>query len=191
MIPRLVIASKNEAKIAEIERLITSTGFAEEIVRGLDWSDIEETADTLIANALLKGRAVTEATGLPCLADDTGLEVAALGGQPGVHTARYGGSGATCEDNVAKLLSELGSTPERRATFRTAVALVFPDGVEVTAEGALEGLIASEPRGSGGFGYDPVFEVDGLTLAEMGFDVKNSLSHRVRAVTALMEAVGL
>lgn len=191
MIPRLVIASKNDDKIAEIEDVLTTAGLAEEIVRGLDWPDVEETGDTLMANALLKGRAVADATGLPCLADDTGLEVDALGGDPGVHTARYAGVGATYRDNVAKLLSEMAAETNRKAAFKTVVALVLPDGVEVIAEGVLEGTIANEPRGSGGFGYDPVFEVAGVTLAEMGAESKNSMSHRARAIRALVAEVGL
>ena len=191
MIPRLVIASKNPDKIAEIEEVLSATGLAGEIVRGLDWPDVDETGSTLEENALLKARAVVEATGLPVIADDTGLEVAALDGAPGVHAARFAGAEARYEDNVAKLIDAMAGEEDRRARFRTVVALVFPDGVEMVAEGALEGTIAHRPRGGRGFGYDPVFEVEGPTLAEMSAGEKNDLSHRARAIRALAESLGL
>lgn len=191
MIPRLVVASKNPDKITEIEGVLDGTGLAEEIVRGLDWPDVDETGSTLEENALLKARVVVDATGLPVLADDTGLEVEALDGAPGVHTARYAGDAARYEHNVAKLIEEMSGIGDRRARFRTVVALVFPDGVEVTAEGVLEGTITERPRGDGGFGYDPVFELEGRTLAEMGPEEKNRLSHRALAIRALAESLGL
>lgn len=190
MIPRLVVASKNPDKVSEIEEILNETGLAQEIVRGLDWPEVDEIGDTLEENALLKARAVVGATGLPSLADDTGLEVAALDGAPGVHTARFAGIGARYEDNVVKLIEVLDGADDRSARFLTVVALAFPDGVEITAEGMLEGSIAEQPRGLGGFGYDPVFEVDGQTLAEMDVDEKNSLSHRARAIRALADSVG-
>jgi XTP/dITP diphosphohydrolase len=191
VIPRLVVASKNPDKIGEIEGVLDGTGLAGEIVRGLDWPDVEETGATLEENALIKARAVVGATGLPVLADDTGLEVAALDGAPGVHTARYAGAGARYADNVEKLIEAMAGMTDRRARFRTVVALTFPDGVEMTAEGVLEGAITEKPRGGGGFGYDPVFEFEGQTLAEMGREEKNRLSHRARAIRALAESLGL
>ncbi|HEX6299053.1 MAG TPA: RdgB/HAM1 family non-canonical purine NTP pyrophosphatase [Acidimicrobiia bacterium] len=190
MIPRLVVASKNPDKVSEIEGILSETGLAREIVRGLDWPEVQETGASLEENALLKARSVVGATGLPVLADDTGLEVAALDGAPGVHTARFAGEGARYEDNVAKLIEVLDGRQDRSARFRTVVALAFPDGVEIVADGVLEGVIAERPRGGDGFGYDPVFEVDGRTLAEMGVDEKNSLSHRARAIQALADSVG-
>ena len=190
MIPRLVVASKNPDKLSEIEGILSQTGLAQEIVRGLAWPDVEETGATLEANALLKARAVAGATGLPALADDTGLEVSALGGAPGVHTARFAGDGARYEDNVTKLIEVLEDQDDRSARFRTVVALALPDGVEIVADGVLEGVIADQPRGPGGFGYDPVFEVEGRTLAEMGVEEKNSFSHRARAIRALADSVG-
>lgn len=190
MIPRLVVASKNPDKVSEITEILAETGLASEIVRGLDWPDVEESGASLEENALLKARAVVEATGLPALADDTGLEVTALGGAPGVRTARFAGDGARYEDNMAKLIEVLDGQADRTARFRTVAALAFPDGVEVVAEGALDGVIAERPRGERGFGYDPVFEVDGRTLAEMGVEEKHSLSHRARAIRALVEHVG-
>ncbi len=191
MIPRLVIASKNRDKIIEIEAVLGEVGMADEVVRGLDWPDVAETGNTLEENALLKGRSVVEAVGLPVIGDDTGLEVAALHGAPGVFTARYAGPEATYADNVAKLLREMAGEHVRAARFRTVVALVMPDGVEVVAEGSLDGVITRAPRGPGGFGYDPVFEVSGRTLAEMTLNEKNELSHRARALRALAAAVGI
>lgn len=191
MIPRLVLASKNPDKIAEIEAVLVGTGLMGEIVAGLDWPDVEETGDTLEHNARLKARAVVGATGLPALADDTGLEVAAIDGAPGVHTARFAGPRARYQDNVAKLLGVMEGVDERRARFRTVVALAFADGVEMVAEGTLEGQITGRPRGERGFGYDPVFEVDGKTLSEMTSAEKNALSHRARAIRALVESLGL
>lgn len=191
MIPRLVIASKNQDKIAEIEEILAETGLAGEIVHDLAWDDVEETGATLEENALLKARAVVEATGLPALADDTGLEVDALDGAPGVHTARFAGEGARYEDNVAKMIEVMVDVGDRSARFRSVVALVFPDGVEVVAHGSIEGVIANEPRGSVGFGYDPIFEVDGKTFSEMTADEKNELSHRGRALRILVESLGM
>jgi XTP/dITP diphosphohydrolase len=189
VIDRLVVASKNRDKIGEMESVLVGTGLVGEIVRGLDWPDVDETEDTLEGNALLKAHAVFAATGLPSVADDTGLEVAALGGDPGVYTARYAGPDATYADNVDKLLRELAGHGDRTATFRTAIALVSGDHEPIVVEGHIIGRIAEERRGSGGFGYDPVFEVDGLTFSEMGADRKNELSHRARAIRALAEVL--
>jgi len=191
LIPRLVIASKNSDKIREIEDILGSMGLAEEIVRGLDWLDVEETGESLEENALIKARAVTETTGLPVVADDTGLEVDALDGEPGVRTARFAGPDATYDDNVIRLLEAMEGVEDRTAHFRTVVALVFPDDVEVVAEGSVDGVIARARRGSGGFGYDPIFEVAGRTLAEMTVQDKNDLSHRARALRALGQRLGL
>jgi XTP/dITP diphosphohydrolase len=191
VIPRLVIASKNPDKIPEIEAVLLESGVADEIVDGLEWPDVDETGETLEENALLKARAVVEFVGLPVIGDDTGLEVKALGNAPGVFTARYAGAGASYADNVAKLLAELGEERDRTARFRTVVALAMPDGVEVVAEGVLEGGITRRRRGSGGFGYDPVFEVSGRTLAEMTLKEKNELSHRARAIRALAASIGV
>jgi len=191
LIPRLAVASKNPDKITEIEEVLGSIGLADEIVQGLDWPDVEETGETLEENALIKARAVMKATGLPAIADDTGLEVEALGGLPGVHTARFAGSDATYDENVVRMLEVMEGVSDRVARFRTVVALVFPDGVEVVAEGWVEGVITKSRRGSGGFGYDPVFEVKGRTLAKMTAEEKNQLSHRARAIRGLGEALGL
>lgn len=189
MIPRLVVASKNPDKISEIEDVLREISLADEVVRGLEWPDVEETGSTLEDNALLKARAVVEATGLPSLADDTGLEVEALEGAPGVHTARFAGEAASYVDNVTKLLRVMEGEANRSARFRTVAALAFPDGSEVVAEGAVDGFISHSRRGEGGFGYDPLFEVDGRTLSEMGIEEKNRLSHRARAIRALAGTV--
>ena len=190
MIPRLAVASKNPDKVREVEEVLASTGMVSEIVRGLDWPDVEETGETLEENALLKARAGTGATGLPALADDTGLEVDALQGRPGVRSSRFAGLEATYDENVALLLEVMAGVKDRSARFRTVVALVFPDGVEITAEGVVEGSIIEEPRGNSGFGYDPVFEVDGRTFGEMTLEEKSLLSHRARAIRALAESLG-
>ncbi len=184
---RVVVASKNADKIREIESVLADLDHPIEVVRGLEWDDVEETEDTLAGNALLKARAVVEATGVAAIADDTGLEVTALGGAPGVHTARYAGEHATYAENVAKMLRELQGVPDRRARFRTAIALVTPEGDEIVVHGELVGSIATEARGEGGFGYDPIFEVESRTLAEIGAGAKNEMSHRGRAIRALAE----
>lgn len=191
MIPRLVVASKNPDKVAEIEEVLEGTGLADEIVCGLDWPDIEETGETLEENALLKARGVVDAIGLPVLADDTGLEVDALGGAPGVESARFAGPNAEYSENVDRMLEVMEGVDDRRARFRTVVALVFPDGVELTADGCVEGVITGSRRGERGFGYDPVFEVEGRTFAEMTAEEKHDLSHRARAIRALAAELGL
>lgn len=182
---RVVVASQNPDKVAEIEAVLGEMGLVGEIVRGLTWPEVVEDAPTLEGNAVLKARAVLAATGLPAIADDTGLEVDALGGAPGVYTARFSGPGATYESNVTALLAAMDEVEDRAATFRTVMALVTPDGDEVIAEGRLDGAITTERRGEFGFGYDPVFEVDGRTLAEIGETEKNAMSHRARAIRAL------
>jgi XTP/dITP diphosphohydrolase len=158
--------------------------------------DIVEDADTLVGNARLKARALVAATGTAAVADDTGLEVDALAGAPGVYSARYAGEEATYADNVTKLLRELGALEDdggaRRASFKTVALVAFPDGSEVWAEGVLTGTISTEARGTNGFGYDPVFVpegADGRTFAEMRPDEKDAVSHRGRAFRALAAAL--
>jgi len=182
---RLVVASANPDKIAEVEKIWEELGVGSRIVRGLTWEDVEETGETLEENALLKARAVSAATGLPSLADDTGLEVDALGGRPGVRSARYAGENVTYQDNVALLLTEMEGRRDRSARFRTVAALVWPSGPVLVAEGVLEGRITTDPRGEGGFGYDSVFEVRDRTLAEITASEKNRISHRGRALRSL------
>ena len=191
---RLVSASANADKVAEMAAILRPFGI-ELILRPAGLPDVVEDGDTLLANARLKAAAVCTATGEPSVADDTGLEVDALGGAPGVHTARFAGEGATYADNVAKLVASLAawpSAPARAARFRTVALACFPDGRELWAEGTVEGRIAGAPRGTNGFGYDPVFvpdEGDGRTFAELEPDEKHALSHRGRAFRALAAAL--
>ncbi len=187
---KLVCASANPDKVAEIAAILGPD--VELAPRPGDVPDVVEDTDTLEGNARLKATAIAAATGQPALADDTGLEVAALGGAPGVYAARYSGPDATYADNRAKLLAELAGHVDRRASFRTIVMVVWPDGSEVSAEGVCEGTIAEHERGERGFGYDPVFvpaEGDGRTFAEMTDSEKNALSHRARALRNLLSTL--
>jgi len=185
---RLVSATANPDKAAEIAAILGDTV---ELEPRPAWvPDVVEDADTLEGNARLKATAVAAATSLPALADDTGLEVDALGGAPGVYSARYAGEHATYADNVARLLQALaGVAPARRtARFRAVMVVAWPDGRELVADGVCEGMIAEAPRGDGGFGYDPVFvpaDGDGRTFAEMSGAEKDEVSHRGRAVRAV------
>ena len=190
---RFVLASANPDKAAEIRAVLERPGL-ELLPRPGDVPDVDETGDTLVENARLKAAALAAATGQPAVADDTGLLVDALGGAPGVRSSRYAGEGASYADNVGKLLAELaGVAPEQRtARFETVALVRWPDGREVAATGAVEGRIATEPRGDGGFGYDPVFvplEGDGRSFAEMSAEEKHALSHRGRAFRALAQAL--
>lgn len=182
-----VLATANPDKAKEIADILGETVTL--LPRPIEVSDISETGTTLLENARLKARAIVDATDRPAIADDTGLEVDALGGDPGVYSARYAGETASYGDNVAKLLRELASVPERRtARFRTVAIAVYPNGEEVSAEGRVPGWITIEPRGTGGFGYDSVFvpaDGDGRTFAEMGLAEKNGISHRGAAFRAL------
>jgi XTP/dITP diphosphohydrolase len=184
---KLVLATANPDKAKELAGLLE--GFDVRL-RPADLPDVEETEDTLEGNARLKAVAVCQATGALAVADDTGLEVDALGGRPGVYAARYAGPGATYADNVAKLLEELTGVPAaaRTAQFRTVAIAHFPDGREIVAEGTVEGTIAAAPAGQDGFGYDPVFVPaggDGRTFAQMTRAEKAAVSHRGRALRAL------
>ncbi len=187
-----VIATLNRHKAAELHALLALPGV--ELLPLADWPGAEppeETGATLLANALIKARAAVALTGLPAIADDTGLEVDALDGAPGVHAARYAGPGATYADNVARLLRELSGVPadKRTARFRTVCVAAWPDGREIHAEGVLEGVITESHRGANGFGYDPVFVPRGetRTYAELSDAEKNAISHRARAVGVLGE----
>ena len=186
---RVVVASKNPDKIREVEAVLERTDHPWEIVRGLDWPDVDETESTLEGNALLKARAVSEATGHAAIADDTGLEVDAIDGRPGVLSARFAGQDATYDQNVERLLTELEGIDQRSARFRTAIAFVVPGAEPLIVEGVLEGSITEERRGDRGFGYDPVFAVGDRTYAEMSDDEKNEISHRARALRALVAAL--
>jgi XTP/dITP diphosphohydrolase len=183
----LVCASANPDKVVEIAAILGDEVRLEP--RPVDVADVVEDADTLEGNARLKATAIARATGRPAIADDTGLEVAALDGAPGVFAARFAGEDATYADNRAKLLAALDGVADRRARFRTVAMVAWPDGRETVAEGACDGMIAEEERGERGFGYDPVFvpvESDGRTFAEMSDEEKNALSHRARALRNLL-----
>ena len=188
---RLVLASANPDKAAEIAAILRAAVPGVELVsRPAGVADVEETGTTLLENARLKAAAIAAATGEAAVADDTGLAVDALDGAPGVYSARFAGEDATYADNVAKLLTELdGVAPERRtARFETVALVCWPDGREVAATGAVEGVITTAPRGERGFGYDPIFEPlegDGRTFAELLPMEKHALSHRGRAFRAL------
>jgi len=186
---RVVVASKNPDKIREVEAVLERMDHPWEIVRGLDWPDVDETEATLEGNALLKALAVSETTGLAALGDDTGLEVDALDGRPGVFSARFAGPDATYEQNVDRLLADLDGVADRSARFRTAIAFVVPGSTPLIVEGTLEGAITEERRGERGFGYDPVFAVGERTYAEMSDGEKNEISHRARALRALTVAL--
>ena len=186
---RFVLASANPHKVAEIRAILSAVGI-ELAPRPPDVPDVEETGATLEDNARLKARALCSATGLPAIADDTGLEVAALQGAPGVHSARYAGDAAIDSENVAKLLADLEGSTDRHARFVTVALAVWPDGRRAVARGVVEGEITTEPRGFGGFGCDPVFvpvEGDGRTFAEMTPDEKHAISHRGRAFRNLAD----
>jgi XTP/dITP diphosphohydrolase len=192
----LVCASANPDKAAELADVLATVGIRL-APRPAGLADVVEDGPTLLDNARLKAVAVAEAAGRPAVADDTGLEVEALGGAPGVRTARFAGDDATYADNVTHLLARLaavgaGRAGQRRARFRTVVLVRWPGGREVLAEGTVLGHIALRPRGGGGFGYDPVFVPDeggGRTFAEMAPADKHAISHRGRALRALADAL--
>ena len=188
---RVVCASANPHKVAEIYDLVG--GVIDLEPRPKDLSDVAETETTLIGNARLKAIAVGRATNQPALADDTGLEVDALNGQPGVFTARFAGPGATDEQNRRKLLDALNQNSNRLARFRTVILLLWPDGKEIICEGVCEGSIAPEQRGDRGFGYDSVFVPaagDGRTFAQMSVEEKHQYSHRAIAFRLLAKRLG-
>lgn len=198
---RLVLASANPDKAAEIVAILRGAldGRLELLARPAEVADVEETGDSFEENARLKARALLAATGAAAVADDSGLEVDALGGAPGVRSARYAGPVASYGDNVSRLLAELDGVADRRARFRTVALVAFPDGHELVAEGTCEGAIAPAPRGSRGFGYDPVFVADaagGRTFGELEEDDKHALSargqafRRLAALLAVAEAPG-
>jgi XTP/dITP diphosphohydrolase len=192
----LVIASANPDKGAELQQLlIDELGETVNLLARPEYvGEIEETGESLEENARLKAEAICQATGLAAIADDTGLEVHALGGAPGVYSARYAGEDASYADNVAKLLAELAGHKDRAARFRTVCVISFPDGSELVAEGAVDGLIGTEASGTSGFGYDPLFRPlsdSSRTYAELSAAEKHERSHRglaVRNVAALLRA---
>lgn len=186
---KLVFATNNAHKLEEVSAMLGDTFELLSLNDINCHADIPETADTLEGNARLKASFVYQNYGLNCFADDTGLEVEVLGGEPGVYSARYaGGEGHDSEANMRKLLAELEGKDNRKARFRTAISLIL-DGKEYLFEGIVNGEITTEKRGDSGFGYDPVFRPDGYeqTFAELGHEIKNQISHRARAVQKLCE----
>ena len=184
---KLVIATRNPHKLEEIHAIFDFQGL--EVCSSFDFPeipDVVEDGDTLEANAIKKAVEICKATGLPALADDSGLEVEAMNGEPGVYSARWSGEGCTYHDNNLKLLRELSGNPDRRARFRTVIALALPGEEPQTVEGSVRGRIIEELRGDQGFGYDPLFMPDGYnqTFAELPARVKNKISHRARALNA-------
>jgi XTP/dITP diphosphohydrolase len=186
----LIVATRNEHKLRELGEAMPGVEL-EPLPAEIELPP--EDGDTFAANALIKARAASAATGRPAIADDSGIEAVALGGRPGVRSARFAGEGAGDQENLAKLLAELEGAADRRVAYVCALALVSPEGTEQVFEGCCEGTLAERPRGSGGFGYDPAFvpedtgPEDDRTMAELSPDEKHAISHRGRAARALAE----
>lgn len=185
---KLVFATNNQHKLDEVRKVVTGD-FEIVSLSEIDChDDIPETADTLEGNALQKARYIKEHFGYDCFADDTGLEVEALNNAPGIYSARYAGPGHDSEANMNKLLQKMKDKENRKAQFRTAIALIL-NGKEYLFEGIVRGSIITEKRGNSGFGYDPIFVPENCTetFAELGNDIKNQISHRAEAVKKLIE----
>jgi XTP/dITP diphosphohydrolase len=196
--PRIAIATRNAHKVRELGQICADWPAEWVTVANHDpaaFPDVEETGETYLENAALKARAVAEALGLPALADDSGIEVDALGGKPGPRSARYAGDDATDEDNLRQLIRALKGIPTggRTARYRCLAVLAFPGGGELSAEGICEGVLETKPRGSGGFGYDPIFVPVGwsVTMAELTPDQKDRISHRGRAFRGLRDLLAV
>lgn len=190
----IAIASRNPGKIREIKQICADWP-AQWVVADEDpreWPDVEETGQTYLDNALLKARAVSRALDLPCVADDSGIEVDALDGAPGPRSARFAGEEATDEENLVLLIDSIRDERVRSARYVCVAVVAWPDGREIHAEAACEGTLITQRKGSGGFGYDPVFvplEGDGRTMAELTSDEKDAISHRGRAFRALRDSL--
>jgi XTP/dITP diphosphohydrolase len=196
MAVRVVLASKNAHKLIELRRILEQVGLAIELVGSdefPDLPDVEETGTTFAANALLKARAIAAVTGLPAIADDSGIAVDALNGMPGIYSARWAGTHGDDAANLRLLIAQLDHVPTSRrgAAFHCAAAIVTPQGDERVVEGTVDGTLLTSPRGSNGFGYDPIFVPLGyqVTTAEMSDDEKDAISHRARALTALAPVI--
>ncbi len=192
MAPQIVLATRNRHKLHELQRILEASGLEVELLGAdayPDLPDIPETEPSFSGNAQLKAREIARATGLPAVADDSGLCVDALNGMPGIFSARWSGRHGDDAANLALLLGQLSDVPDDRrgAAFHCAAAIALPDGTERVVEGTMEGVIIREPRGTNGFGYDPIFVPAGyqVTSAEMSADEKDAISHRARALRAL------
>lgn len=185
----IIIASANEGKIKEISKVLDKDFIFKTNRDFAGWPDVEETGETFLENALLKAKVLTEKYSLPAIADDSGLEVEALEGNPGVRSARYAGEPQNDQNNIAKLLENLKESANKKARFVTVAVFYKPDGSYIKAEGEVRGKIINAPRGTGGFGYDPVFVPEGYdrTMAELSLEEKNSISHRGKAFRMLRE----
>lgn len=192
----VVLASRNAHKLIELRRILEQVGLSIELVgtdEFPDLPDVEETGTTFAANALLKARAVAAFTGLPAIADDSGIAVDALNGMPGIYSARWAGKHGDDAANLNLLIAQLDHVPPSRrgAAFHCAAAIVTPEGDERVVEGTVDGTLLTEPRGSNGFGYDPIFVPLGrqVTTAEMSDEEKDAISHRARALSALAPVI--
>lgn len=185
---QLVFATNNLNKLSEVQKMLPESIQLLSLKDINCFDDIEETATTLEGNAQIKANHITEKFGYNCFADDTGLEVKSLNGEPGVYSARYAGEPANAENNMQKLLSELGEATDRQAQFRTSICLNL-NGKQYLFDGICNGTILSEKQGEKGFGYDPIFQPEGYTqsFAEMSSDEKNAISHRGKAIQKLVD----
>jgi len=196
-VTRLLLATRNPGKVVELRRILDAAGLDVELLdmsHFPDVPDVPETGATFTDNALLKARAVAEATGLLCVADDSGLTVDALNGMPGVLSARWAGRHGDDRANLELVLGQISDVPDERrgGAFVCVAAAIGPDGREAVAEGRMDGVIIREPRGSNGFGYDPIFVPYGLevTSAELSSEDKDAISHRGKALRALAPLLG-
>ena len=188
---KIIIATHNKHKLQEMSRILSPMGYevVTDLDLGIELSDVEENGETFLDNARIKAEAGCKESGLPCIADDSGLCVDALNGAPGVYSARYSGVHGDDDGNNRKLLSELSGVPteKRTAHFACAICVSFPDGSEVTATGKCEGYIGYEKKGTNGFGYDPLFMVGDRSLAQMTAQEKDAISHRGNALKELQK----
>ncbi len=192
----MILASRNKGKIREIGEILEKFGM-ETVSRddaGIDKFEVEETGETFEENSYIKAKAILDVAGAPTIADDSGIEVDAIGGDPGVYSARFAGPGCTPHDNNVKLLALLKDVPEekRTARFVSVITMLFPDGEKIVARGECEGKVAFEMRGENGFGYDPLFIPEGydITFGEMAPEEKNKISHRAKSLFKLEEKIG-
>ena len=186
---KFIIATNNQKKLKELERILNPLGINAVSAKeeGISLDDVEETGTTFAENAYLKAEAAFKKTGLPSVADDSGLCVDVLDGRPGIYSARYAGENATDEDKNNKLLAELNDVPEkdRTAHFTCAICCILPSGEKIEVEGVCEGSIAFKPHGNGGFGYDPIFKYGDKSYADLSSDEKDAVSHRGQALRKL------